>query len=434
MNLNKIINTPRLTGLHLRVLGICFLLNMLDGMDVLVISFAAPFISDAWDVSPGALGIVFSAALVGMALGAVFVSPYSDKLGRKKIIVGSICTITAGMWLTALSGSVTELAFFRFVAGLGIGSMLASLTSMVSEYAPDKYRNQAILILHAGYPIGAIIAGFMAAHILPQWGWQPLFEVTALISLCALPLALFLLPESLDFLISRQPAKALEKVNRILLSLKHTVVSGLPHVEAEATTSAGLSALLTSNLRSATLLLWLAFMMAFASLYFLLSWVVKLAVDAGLPVEDAMLAGISLNLGAFFGSVLLGWLSSKMGLIRVISVFFILGAIASVVYGTVDMNVAGAIVAIFILMFFVQGGFTGLYAVAARLYPTSIRTTGVGWAIGAGRVGAVSGPALAGVLIGAGIPVGWMFIIFSIPLLVATATILKINHQPVKKD
>ena len=258
--------------------------------------------------------------------------------------------------------------------------------------------------------------------------------MTALISLCALPLALFLLPESLDFLISRQPAKALEKVNRILLSLKHTVVSGLPHVEAEATTSAGLSALLTSNLRSATLLLWLAFMMAFASLYFLLSWVVKLAVDAGLPVEDAMLAGISLNLGAFFGSVLLGWLSSKMGLIRVISVFFILGAIASVVYGTVDLNVAGAIVAIFILMFFVQGGFTGLYAVAARLYPTSIRTTGVGWAIGAGRVGAVSGPALAGVLIGAGIPVGWMFIIFSIPLLVATATILKINHQPVKKD
>lgn len=427
MNLKRLIDEAPLSSMHLRVLGICFVLNMLDGMDVLVISFAAPLISETWSVSPEALGIVFSAALIGMALGAAFISPYSDKLGRKKIIVSSIVAITIGMWLTSQSQSVVQLALFRFLAGLGIGSMLASLTSMVSEYAPDKYRNQAILILHASYPIGAMLAGFMAAYILPRWGWQPLFELTALISLLALPLAIFLLPESIDFLVTKQPKNALTSVNRILQALKAQTVDVLPQVNLDKLPQVGVKALLTQQHRSSTLLLWLAFMMAFASLYFLLSWVVKLAVDAGLPIEHAMIAGISLNLGAFFGSISLGWLSVKFGLIRVISIFFILGALTAVIYGNAGLSLFGVLIAIFILMFFVQGGFTALYAVAARLYPTSIRTTGVGWAIGAGRIGAISGPALAGVLIGAGVELGWTFIIFSLPLLIATLTIFKIN-------
>lgn len=429
MNIQQVIDHAPITKLHIRVLAICFVLNMLDGMDVLIISFAAPIISDTWNVSPQALGMVFSAALLGMAAGAVFISPLSDKQGRKQIIVGSMVGITLGIWLTALSGSVMELTFARFISGLGIGSMLASLTSIVSEFAPKKHRSMAILTLHAAYPIGAILAGFLAAWIMPIWGWQQLFIVAASISLIVIPIVILFLPESLDFLVSRQPTHALAKINKVLTEVGASTLEALPPVNSEAKQQkTGIASVLTPSIRQATVMLWLAFMFAFASLYFLFSWVVKLAVDSGLPLQDATLAGISLNLGAFFGSILLGWLASRFGLVKVIAIFFPLGAISTAIYGNADFPLWGVLCALFTLMFFVQGAFTGLYAIAASLYPTSIRTTGVGWAIGAGRVGAISGPAIAGMLIGAQVSLGWTFIFFSLPLLFATVIVLKINQ------
>ncbi|WP_193161238.1 MFS transporter [Microbulbifer hainanensis] len=419
MSASSLVDEKPLSALQIQVIGICFLLNMLDGMDVLAISFAAPIVAQEWTVSPQALGIVFSAALVGMSIGAVFVSPYTDVIGRRNMILASISVISAGMIATAYAESVTQLAVLRLVAGVGIGSMLASLTSMVSEYSPDRSRNLAILILHAGYPIGAIFAGFFAAWVLPEYGWRSLFVFAGCASLVAIPLVATALPESLEFLVKKQPQLALAKVNRILQRMAQAPLDTLPAKENSQKQAGGVKALFSSDLKAATITLWLSFMMSFATLYFLLSWVVKLAVEAGLDVEDAMYAGISLNLGAFFGSITLGYLSSKIGLKKIISIFFICGAVMIVIYGNNNASVAIVLALIFFLMYFVQGGFTGLYAVAARLYPTEIRTTGVGWAIGAGRVGAVLGPAVAGLMLGAGISIDWTFVVFGMPLIIA---------------
>jgi MFS family permease len=188
-------------------------------------------------------------------------------------------------------------------------------------------------------------------------------------------------------------------------------------------------ALLAPGLRRSTVSLWAAFMMSFATLYFLFSWVVKLAYESGLAMQDAMHAGISQNAGAFFGSVTLGYLSNRVGLKRIISVFFAGAAVFTLLYGNVGGSLTLVLVLIFVLMYFVQGGFTGLYAVAARLYPTDIRTTGVGWAIGAGRVGAILGPAVAGFVLDAGVPINWTFVIFAVPMVLAAAALAGVSGR-----
>ena len=182
MSIRQIVDESRLSPLQIVVIGVCFFLNMLDGMDVLAISFAAPVIAEDWGISRSALGIAFSAALVGMALGAVVISPYTDVIGRRRMVLLSTVVISLGMAATAFAQSVTQLVVLRLVAGLGIGSMLASLTSMVSEYAPDRHRNFSILLLHSAYPVGSIFAGIVASWILPEYGWRALFVLAATVS------------------------------------------------------------------------------------------------------------------------------------------------------------------------------------------------------------------------------------------------------------
>ncbi len=431
MPVRALLDDSPFTRQQMLVIGICFVLNMLDGMDVLAIAYAAPLIAAGWSLTPQALGIAFSAALVGMTIGAIFISPYTDIIGRRNMIIASLSLIALGMMATAFAQSVSQLIILRLIAGLGIGSMLASLTSMVSEYAPERNRNMCVLFLQAGYPIGAIITGFVAAWLLPEYGWRSLFIFAAITSMVAVPLVVYLLPESLEFLVRKQPEGALQKINRILAKMDLQTLNELPEVPASEHGSGRLTAVLSPNLRSSTLWLWLAFFMSFATLYFLLSWVVKLAVDAGMALEDAMFVGIALNLGAFIGALSLGYLSSRLGLKRMISIFFLIGAIASIVYGNSKVSVPLTLVLIFVMMFFVQGAFIGLYAVAARLYPTEIRTTGIGWSIGAGRIGAILGPALAGFILGAGVSIGWTFFVFAIPIVIAAIAVVKIPSKAI---
>ena len=424
--IRTLIDESRLTGVQITVVAVCFFLNMLDGMDVLAISFAAPAIAEEWSITRQSLGVVFSAALVGMTVGALVLSPLTDVIGRRKMILISLVMISLGMVATSLANSILTLIVLRFLAGLGIGSMLASMTSMVSEYAPDRWRNVFILVLHASYSIGAIIIGFVAAYLLPIHGWRPLFIVAGCASAVGIPLVWFLLPESLDFLTSKQPSKALERINKVLTRMGHAVLESLP-AQREGERSVGLASILGEPFRQRTISLWLAFFMGFATLYFLLSWVVTLALEAGLALENAIWAGVCLNLGAFFGSVSLGILSNRFGLTRIIGIFFLFSAVFVIAYGTARVNVALVLMLVFVLMYFVQGAFTGLYAVAARLYPTEIRTTGIGWAIGAGRLGAIFGPIVAGLLLGAGVTIGWTFAVYAIPMILGAVFVTRIR-------
>lgn len=413
----NILDSGKLSTLQYATISICFLMNILDGMDVLVISYCAPAIARSWSVGPEALGVVFSAGLAGMAVGALFLAPFADRIGRKKMILLSAVIIGSGIFLTSFCSSVPQLVVLRFLSGLGIGSMLASTAALTAEYTPDRSKDFWVSFVLSGYPVGAVLSGLVAARVVPTSGWAAMFQFAGLVSFVTFPLIWFFLSESIEFYLRKQPPRALEKVNIILSKMGKERFSELP-LKPEKKAAIPVGELLGSEYRLPTTQLWVALFLSFASLYFLLSWIPKLAENAGLSMSLAIYAGTVFNLGSFLGILTQGYFSSRFGLKRTISIFFILSAILMAIF-RLFIGSDALLLLLGLLGFGIQGGFVGLYAVAARLYPTEFRTTGVGWSIGIGRSGAVIGPALGGILIGAGMTMAGSFMIFAIPTFLA---------------
>jgi AAHS family 4-hydroxybenzoate transporter-like MFS transporter len=423
-----ILDSQKLSYLQLSTILICFLMNMLDGMDVMVISYVAPHISSAWSISPQSLGIVFSAGLLGMSIGAMFLAPFADKIGRKTMIL--ICGLLMGIsvFSTILANSVEALIFFRVISGLGIGGMLASTATLTAEYAPKQKKDFWVSFVISGYPIGAVLSGMVAAKIIPLYGWQTMFQIAGITTLVTLPVTLFFLSESLDFLLKTQPKNALSRANSILSKMTLPTLTSLPNINNESKIKISVTSLLKPETKTATIRLWIAIFMAFASLYFLTTWIPKLALATGLSVELAIYAGTIFNLGAFLGIVSQGYLSSKFGLKKTICGFLVVTAFLMLIFGFFSGSVM-TLILFGLIGFGIQGGFVGLYSVAARIYPTEIRTTGVGWAVGAGRIGAIVGPILGGVLIGLGLSMSINFIVFAVPTLIGGIITLYISSD-----
>lgn len=418
-----------MTGLQYATILICFVMNMLDGMDVMVISYTAPAIAKAWGTSPEALGIVFSSGLVGMTFGAILLAPYADKIGRKSMILLSAVLMGSTIFLTSFATSISYLLLCRFISGLGIGSMLASTASLTAEYTPNKTKDFWVSLVISGYPVGAVLSGLVAAKIIPLHGWQSMFQVAGYATLVAIPLIYFFLSESLSFYLKAQPAFALDKINQILKKMSIESLTELPNKPSEQH-SKSLRSLMTPTYKIPTIQLWVALFLAFATLYFLTSWIPKLATNAGLSIELAIYSGTVFNVGAFIGIVTQGYFSSKFGLKKTIGIFLILTAVLMAVF----QFFIGSDVILFILGllgFGIQGGFVGLYAVAARMYPTEFRTTGVGWSIGIGRLGGIIGPALGGILIGMGLSMSANFLIYAIPTVFAGIMTLYLSSKEI---
>ncbi len=425
----SLLDTGPISRLQYATIFVCFLMNILDGMDVLVISYCAPAIAKSWTVGPEALGIVFSAGLAGMTLGALLLAPFADQIGRKKMILLSALIMGTGMYLTAYCTTVTQLVVLRFLSGIGIGSMLASTAALTAEYTPDRTKDFWVSLVISGYPVGAVLSGLVAAEIVPASGWQRMFQLAGLASFVTIPVIWFFLSESVEFYLKKQPAKALNKANAILTKMGRPALSELPEV-LEKKVAIPVNKLLGSDYRTSTFQLWTALFLAFGSLYFLTSWIPKLAENTGLSLSLAIYAGTVFNVGAFFGIVTQGFFSSRVGLKKTIGLFFILTAALMAVFKLFIGS--GFLLFVFgLLGFGIQGGFVGLYAVAARLYPTEFRTMGVGWSIGVGRLGGVIGPALGGVLVGMGLSMAANFMVFAVPTLLAGVVTLLLYSKKI---
>ena len=423
MNIQKLIDERPMTSTQLIIIFSCFTLNILDGMDVVVAAYVAPRIMEAWSVSAQSFGVVFSAALLGMASGAMFISPYTDVIGRRKMVLLSVIIISIGMFITAYVSTMPQLIGLRFFTGLGIGSMLASLTSVAAEYSSNRRRNLAIGFVLGGYPIGATLTGILAATLIPDYGWESMFMAGGLISTLLLPVVYLLMPESLDFLLHKQPKNALINANAILTKMNYETLEKLPELsqrkDKNDSISSNIMLLMSPERRSSTIKLWLSFFMAFFTLYFLMSWVPKIAEVSGWSAVQASYFMAVFNFGSFFGIVTLGYISHIFGIRKIILIFMIFSTILMIYFGVADLSSNMFMLILFILGFFVQGGFVGLYSVAARLYPAQIRTTGVGWGIGLGRFGAIISPIFGGFAIGLGMPIYLIFILFAIPFVIS---------------
>jgi len=412
-------NAERWTARQILVVAVCFVLNMLDGMDVLILSYVAPALSADWKISPERLGVVFSASLAGMAAGGLLVAPLADRFGRRKLILASLMMMAAAMFGSSFASSIGELIVSRFVVGIGIGTVLASMAALTAEYAPARHRTFAVGFLQAGYPVGATITGFVVASHIDANGWQAMLLGAAILCAISIPFVLALLPESIDFLLARQPKHALARANRLLVSLSREPLDALPVPQPTAHNRVGLKGLLSEGRAAGTVLLWLAIIFSFMTLYFVISWIPKLAVEAGLPATQAIYAGAIYNVGAFIGTSSIGLVAMRFDLRRLILVYMILAATALVVFGAVAMPLAATLLTAFLIGVFVQGGFNGCYPLAAGLYPAEARSTGLGWAMGIGRIGAVVGPMLGGFLLSEDVSLPVIFTIFAVPVVLA---------------
>ena len=424
------INSRNMSVFQIQTVFICTLINMLDGFDVLVMSFAAASVSSEWTLTPYQLGILLSAGLFGMAIGSISLGALADRLGRKRLVNICLVIITAGMFASAYSENQEQLLAFRFVTGIGIGGMLATLTTLVSEYSNESSRGLCIGFLQSGYPLGALLGGIVSVYLIDSFGWRSLFIFGGSLSLIMLPFVFWKLPESLDFLLLRGNQADKSKIQQILTKLQ-IETSEFLHTTEENEKKADWISLFSSDSRANTLYLWTCYFLLMFSFYFVVSWTPKLLVDAGLTTGQGISAGVYLQAGGLVGAISLGLLGYKFKVPILTSVFFCCGVAAMLFYGLVELSLVSLMLVAAIMGFFLIGAMIGLYTIAPSVYPANVRVSGVGLAIGIGRLGAIVAPLAGGIILNSGYSTDEIFVIFSIPLILAALAVYKIKLRPV---
>ena len=420
-----------MTGFQIGAVLLCQAINILDGFDVVIVSYAGPLLAQEWDLPPERLGIVLSAGLFGMTIGAFVLAPLADSMGRRKTIAAGLVIVTVGMLLTPRAGNAAQIAAARVLTGLGIGALFASLTALVVEYSSAKRRTLSVSILYLGYPLGATLGGLIAQYNIERMGWRVFFLYGGALTGALLPVVLWKLPESLDYLLSRQPRNALAEANRLIGKLRCAPLDALPP-KPPASGRQPVSLLFSAEYRRQTALLWVSFFASLLVIYFLIGWTPQILVDAGLPLDRSILGGILLNAGGGAGMLVLGVLAARHSLHRLIAIYFSLGAVFMAIFAlsSVSLTLLTAVTAA--IGFFTYGSLIGLYALAAQQYPPSARSTGVGWAIGVGRIGSIAGPYAAGLMIGWGWERSTYYLVLAAPLAVGAAAVLLTRAAPVE--
>jgi MFS transporter, AAHS family, 4-hydroxybenzoate transporter len=394
------IDSQPVGGFQIRLLLTCAAVLFLDGFDTQAMGYVAPALAKEWGLSKAALGPVFSAGLFGLMIGALLFGPLADRVGRKKIIILSTLAFGIGALLTAAVQDMTMLLVIRFLTGLGLGGAMPNAIAMTSEFNPQRRRATMVMIMFCGFSVGAALGGMLAAGLIPYYGWRSVFIVGGVAPLIMVPILAFKLPESVRFLAlhGNAPARVAELLGRI--DPKAGFATGTRFVIREPHLAGLPVAHLFRERRAATtLLLWVVFFMSLLDLYFLSNWLPTVLNDLGATVSEAVVIGSMLQVGGVVGTFALGSLIDRFSFRALALVYFgavfAIGAIGQLSHSTVLVTIA-----IFAAGFCIVGGQIAANALAAAFYPTSVKATGVGWALGIGRIGSIVGPVVGGVLLG----------------------------------
>ena len=422
--LQRRVNEKGLTPFQLFAIGVCVCLNMLDGFDILAMSFAASGVKADWHLTDGQLGYLLSAGLVGMGMGSLMIAPWADRLGRRPIVLLSVTIAGLGMVSSAATSGFAQLLTLRVLTGIGIGGTIASVAVIVSEFAPARWRSVALAIYATGYSIGATIGGTLTALAVQRFGWRSAFAIGGLLSLVLVPIAWRRLPESLEFLLARRPPDALRRVNDLLLAMRQAAVSVLPDIPTSTPTTPRVR-LVTRT----TLLTWFTFFSAMAGYYFIMSWTPRLLTTAGLGTNQGLTGGILLNLGGIAGCLLYTWGASRANARWLLIVALGATALLIGVFALSMTHLNAALWTALLVGMIANGAMAGLYAVGPTLYPTAVRATGMGTAIGIGRLGAILAPTISGVLLDRGWTPAHLYVLFSIPYVFAAVAMMGIGTR-----
>jgi len=404
---------------QLKLLLICATVLFLDGFDTTAIGYVAPALAKEWNLGKGALGPVFSAGLFGLMIGALLFGPLADRIGRKKIIIFSTLAFGIGTLITSLVNDMNTLLVIRFLTGLGLGGAMPNTIALTSEFSPHRRRATMVMVMFVGFSIGAALGGLLAAALIPQFGWRSVFVVGGAAPLVLAPILALRLPESVRFLALTGRADARVAELLTFVNMKTAFASATRFVVDEPELKGiPVQHLFKGGRTLTTLLLWVVFFMSLLDIYFLSNWLPTVLNDLGASISQAAVIGSMLQVGGVVGTFALGSIIDRFSFRALALVYFIavfaVGAIGQLGHSAVLVTVA-----IFIAGFCIVGGQIAANALAAGYYPTSVRATGVGWALGVGRVGSIVGPLVGGVLLSLKWSAGEVFVAAAIAALCA---------------
>ncbi|GAA5016216.1 MFS transporter [Acinetobacter puyangensis] len=413
------------------VIGICIFLNIIDGFDVMVMAFTAPSVSSEWLLSGSQVGLLLSAGLFGMAGGSIFLAPLADRIGRRKLILTCLAIAAVSMLASAAASSQAMLAIFRFITGLGVGGILASSNVVASEYANLRWRSLAVSLMSTGYGIGATLGGVLSLTLIGEFGWRSVFLVGGMTTVVMLVLAIWLLPESLDYLFAKRPSNALLTTNKILQKMKMSTIAQLPDVHVVATQQGqtAISKLFQGAKARQTLYLWFAFFLVMFGFYFVMSWTPKILIAMGMSPEQGVSAGILISIGGIFGAAIIGLLASKIRIFYALSIFLGLTALCVFLFVSVSAQVSTAFIVGIFLGLLINGCVAGLYSISPTIYAADVRNRGVGYAIGFGRIGAILSPIVAGIFLDQQVAAATIYAYYGIVFIFAIGLILLLSRE-----
>jgi AAHS family 4-hydroxybenzoate transporter-like MFS transporter len=403
LDVRRFIDEQRFGRYQLLIAGLCAAIVFIDGFDAQVMGFVAPALSAELHIPRVALGTVISSGTFGMLIGALVFGPLADRIGRKPVLVTCALTFAVGSLLTATAVSVAQLTAFRVFTGIGMGGAMPNAIALTSEYMPERSRNAAVMTMFCGFSFGSACAGWVAAAVISRFGWQSVFLVGGTIPILLAIISIAVLPESIRFLVLKggQQKRIAEYLSRIAPG---TPIPG-ELVAGEDTHQAGsfsVGQLFAHGRARVTLLLWTMFFMNLLNLWFLNNWLPTIMHDAGMRIETASLVTSLFQIGGLVGSLALAGIWGRRLSFGMLALIYLSAAVFILFIGEAGVSIPLLVVAVFASGMSVVGGQTASNALAADFYPTAIRATGVGWALGIGRVGSILGPILGGVLLSYG--------------------------------
>lgn len=398
----KLIDERPMSPLQIAVVAITAALSGLDGFDIISISFAAPGIAAEWGVKPAALGVVLSMELIGMLAGSLVLGRMADKFGRRPLVLTCLMLMTTGMFMASTVLTLMELAVWRVLTGLGIGGMVAALTTVAAEFSNARRRNLAVSLIAIGYATGAVLGGSAAAYLLQSFNWRTVFQFGAIFGSIFIPLVWAVMPESVGYLTEKQPPNALVRLNRTLARMRMPQLAALPPPPSGRPVRLGFLELFNPGLAATTILLTIAYFGHITTFYFISKWTTVLVADRGFHPSVAAGVLVWMNVGGILASIGFGLVAQRIDVKR-LTIAVMIGSFVSITYfGSAPKDLTQLTIAAFIAGMFVNSGVAGLFAIIAQSFPTHLRATGIGLSVGVGRGGATLSPILAGLLLQAG--------------------------------
>ncbi|PWC39846.1 aromatic acid/H+ symport family MFS transporter [Azospirillum sp. TSO35-2] len=407
------------------IVVLCLGVVLLDGFDTAAIGYIAPSLLTDWGLQRPALAPILSAALFGLVVGSLTAGPLSDRVGRRLVLILAVAAMGVACLASAFSGDVTTLVAWRFVTGIALGAAMPTALTLVSEYCPDRRRAVTTNLVFCGFPLGAALGGFLAAWIIPAFGWRSVLLVGGTAPLLLAVLLVLWLPESVRYLVAHK--KPVERIRRVLQPIGAAAAHATRFVMTETTAGpAGRGAIrlvLSRPFIVGTLMLWTAYFMGLVIFYAMINWMPVLFKDAGIAPSTAAVIAALFPLGGI-GSLFSGVLMDRFNGTRIVAACFALTAIAFVAIGQIAGQVGLLTVAVLVTGILMNTAQSSLGSLAAAFYPTQGRATGIAWMMGLGRFGGIAGSFLVAELASRQLSFADIFLALSLPGFVGAAALL----------